>query len=74
MFHISREPSVQQTYFSLNGKMAMLKTQSYYLSPTWNIWSLSLSCVVVERQNNFDLSTIFFITHKFHIILFCNIF
>lgn len=53
MFHISREPSVQQTYFSLNGKMAMLKTHSYYLSPTWNIWSLSLSCVV-ERQNNFD--------------------
>jgi hypothetical protein len=44
----------------------MLKTHPYYLSPPWDIWPYHLSWVV-ERQNNFDLSTIFLILHKFHI-------
>ena len=73
MLHISRVPCIQQTYFSLNEKIAILKLAHITLVLR-GAYSLFLCLGRLRDRTAFDLSTIFLIPHKFLIRGFVIIF
>ena len=72
MLHISRVPSIQQTYFSLNGKISNKLTHITLV--LYGAYGLFLCLGQLRDRTSFDLSTIFLIPHKFLIEGFAILF